>query len=101
MPDPLISQEPYEKKAEIKFFRGRYGERIALGAILLFGACLRLWQLSQNGYGTEYYASGIRSMMNSWHNFLYNSFDPASFVSIDKPPLSCNQPGKRGFPDEH
>ncbi len=26
-------------------------------------------------------------MLASWHNFLYVSFDPAGFVSVDKPPL--------------
>jgi len=24
----------------------------------------------------------------SWHNFLYGSFDPAGFVSVDKPPVA-------------
>src|SRR5262249_7918881 len=24
----------------------------------------------------------------SWHNFLFNSFDPAGFVSLDKPPVA-------------
>lgn len=27
-------------------------------------------------------------MLDSWHNFLFNSFDPAGFVSIDKPPVA-------------
>src|SRR5262245_9663594 len=27
-------------------------------------------------------------MSLAWHNFLYNSFDPAGFVSVDKPPLA-------------
>jgi len=27
-------------------------------------------------------------MASSWHNFLYASFDPAGFVSVDKPPLA-------------
>ena len=27
-------------------------------------------------------------MSGDWHNFLYNSFDPAGFVSIDKPPVA-------------
>lgn len=66
----------------------RYWDRIALAAIVLLAAGLRLWQLDQNGYGLEYYAAGVRSMMNSWHNFLYNSFDPAGFVSVDKPPVA-------------
>ncbi len=58
------------------------------GAILLLGAGLRFWRLDQNGYGTEYYSAAVRSMMHSWHNFLYNSFDPAGFVSVDKPPIA-------------
>ncbi|MBR1273397.1 glycosyltransferase family 39 protein [Bradyrhizobium sp. AUGA SZCCT0283] len=48
----------------------------------------RTWQLSQNDFGRQYYAAGVRSMLGSWHNFLFNSFDPAGFVSIDKPPVA-------------
>lgn len=66
----------------------RERDRIALGAIVLLGAGLRLWRLDQNGYGLEYYAAGVRSMLTSWHNFFYNSFDPAGFVSVDKPPVA-------------
>lgn len=62
--------------------------RLALPAILLLAAALRLWRLDQNGYGNEYYTAGVRSMAQSWHNFLYHAFDPAGFVSVDKPPLA-------------
>jgi 4-amino-4-deoxy-L-arabinose transferase-like glycosyltransferase len=48
----------------------------------------RTWQLSQNDFGRQYYAAGVRSMLESWHNFLFNAFDPAGFVSIDKPPVA-------------
>src|SRR5262249_48419524 len=34
------------------------------------------------------YTAGVRSMSQSWHNFLYNAFDPAGFISVDKPPLA-------------
>ena len=27
-------------------------------------------------------------MLGSWHNFIFNAFDPAGFVSIDKPPVA-------------
>jgi 4-amino-4-deoxy-L-arabinose transferase-like glycosyltransferase len=74
-PPPALSQPPYI-------------QWLILGSILLLGAGLRLWELDQNGYGTEYYAAGVRSMMNNWHNFLYNAFDPAGFVSLDKPPVA-------------
>ena len=69
-------------------FRHRWWERTLFGAIILLGAGLRFWRLDQNGYGTEYYSAAVRSMMPSWHNFLYNSFDPAGFVSVDKPPIA-------------
>jgi 4-amino-4-deoxy-L-arabinose transferase-like glycosyltransferase len=62
--------------------------RLALSAILLLAAVLRLWRLEQNGFGNEYYAAGVRSMSTGWHNFLYHAFDPAGFVSVDKPPIA-------------
>lgn len=61
--------------------------RLALGGILAIAALLNCWQLSRVGYGNTYYAAAVRSMLQSWHNFFFNSFDPGGFVSIDKPPL--------------
>ena len=48
---------------------------------------LNLYRLDQEGFGNTYYAAGVKSMLMSWHNFFFVSFDPAGFVSIDKPPL--------------
>jgi len=64
------------------------GRGLGLAAILLLGAALRGWGIERNGFGTEYYAAGVRSMAASWHNFLFNAFDPVGFVSLDKPPLA-------------
>ncbi len=61
---------------------------VALAMILALAALLRLWRLGAGGYGSLYYASGVLSMLDSWRNFFFNSFDPAGFVSIDKPPLA-------------
>lgn len=69
-------------------FSGTTWGRLGLGAILALGAALRLWQLDRNRFGTEYYSAGVRSMAESWHNFLFNAFDPAGFVSLDKPPVA-------------
>src|SRR5262249_45620584 len=33
-------------------------------------------------------AAGVRGMLDSWHNLIFNSFDPAGFISIDKPPVA-------------
>jgi 4-amino-4-deoxy-L-arabinose transferase-like glycosyltransferase len=60
----------------------------ALAAILLLGALLRGSGIERDGFGTEYYAAGVRSMAGSRYNFLFNAFDPAGFVSLDKPPLA-------------
>jgi 4-amino-4-deoxy-L-arabinose transferase-like glycosyltransferase len=57
-------------------------------AVLCAAAVLRLWRLGQNGFANEYYSAGVRSMSQSWHNFAYNSFDPAGFISVDKPPVA-------------
>ena len=59
-----------------------------LGGVMALGLGLRVWRLDQNGFGTEYYSAGVRSMLDSPHNFLFNSFDPAGFVSLDKPPIA-------------
>jgi hypothetical protein len=66
----------------------RLSLRLGLLAVLAGAAALRLWRLDQNGFGNEYYTAGVRSMSLSWHNFLYNSFDPAGFISVDKPPVA-------------
>jgi 4-amino-4-deoxy-L-arabinose transferase-like glycosyltransferase len=63
-------------------------EIAGLGAALVPAAALRLWDLEANGFGTEYYAAGVRSALQSADLFFYNSFDPAGFVSLDKPPVA-------------
>ena len=65
-----------------------YARLAGIAALLAVAAALRLWGLGQAGFGTQYYAAGVLSMLENWHNFFFNSFDPAGFVSIDKPPLA-------------
>lgn len=36
----------------------------------------------------EYYTVAVKSMMKSFHNFFYASFDPAGFITVDKPPVA-------------
>ena len=62
-------------------------QRLALGLVLAVAAVLDFWQLNQVGYGNTYYAAAVRSMLQNWHAFFFNSFDPKGFVTIDKPPL--------------
>src|ERR1700693_3805064 len=64
------------------------GARICLAAILAMAAALRFWRLGETGFITPYYLAGVRSMLEGWHNFFFNAFDPAGFVSLDKPPVA-------------
>ncbi len=62
--------------------------QLPLVAILTLSAVLNSWALSNAGWGNAYYSAAVRSMSQSWHNFVFASFEPGGFVSVDKPPLS-------------
>ena len=61
---------------------------VALGAILALAAYLDLWRLHRNGWANTYYSAAVHSMLESWRNFFFVSFDSGGLVSIDKPPLA-------------
>jgi len=50
-------------------------------------AFLHLYRLDEEGLSNLYYSAAVQSMLTSWHNFFFVSFDPNGFVSVDKPPL--------------
>jgi 4-amino-4-deoxy-L-arabinose transferase-like glycosyltransferase len=60
----------------------------ALGGVLFLAAALDLVHLGRNGYANTYYAGAVRSMLHSWRNFFFVSFDQGGLVSVDKPPLA-------------
>jgi len=62
-------------------------ENVILAFILFLSAILNFSNLSIEGYGNIYYASGVKSMMKNFKNFFFVSFDPSGFVTIDKPPV--------------
>ena len=55
---------------------------------VLLSAVLNTHRLAQNGYSNIFYSAGIKSMLQSLHNFVFVSFDPGGFISVDKPPLA-------------
>jgi 4-amino-4-deoxy-L-arabinose transferase-like glycosyltransferase len=61
---------------------------LALAGVLALSAVLNVNKLSQNGYANIFYSAGVKSMLRSWHNFLFVSFDPGGLVTVDKPPLA-------------
>ena len=58
-----------------------------LGVIVLLGAFLRFYELGAYSIGNTYYAATVQSMLTSWHNFFFASFEPGGSVMVDKPPL--------------
>ncbi|MBF2518919.1 ArnT family glycosyltransferase [Listeria marthii] len=35
-----------------------------------------------------YYTAAVTSMVQNFHNFFYGAFDPAGFITVDKPPVA-------------
>ncbi|WFA05138.1 glycosyltransferase family 39 protein [Bacillus sp. HSf4] len=68
-----------EKKRKIDIF---------LVLILALSACLNLYGIWNNDTDNAYYTAAVESMTQSFHNFFYASFDPAGFVTVDKPPVA-------------
>jgi 4-amino-4-deoxy-L-arabinose transferase-like glycosyltransferase len=56
--------------------------------LLLLAAVLDFWALDRNGWANTYYSATVRSMTQSWHAFLYGSFDATGIMTVDKPPLA-------------
>jgi 4-amino-4-deoxy-L-arabinose transferase-like glycosyltransferase len=66
----------------------RFGaHHLALAGVLALSAVVNMHRLSQNGYGNIFYSAGVKSMLRSWHNFFFVSFDPGGLIMVDKPPL--------------
>ncbi len=68
--------------------RARLLGRLALVAILVLAAGLRLWRLDRNGWGNPYYSAAARSMLSGPSQFFFGSFDPVGLVTVDKPPVA-------------
>ena len=60
---------------------------VGLGAIVLLGTFLRFYELGAYSIGNTYYAATVQSMLTSWHNFFFASFEPGGSVTVDKPPM--------------
>src|SRR5947207_10600178 len=58
-----------------------------LGSALAVSAVLNLWNLAQNGYSNTYYSVAVQSMLQSFRNFFFASYDAGGFISVDKPPV--------------
>src|SRR5689334_22294980 len=61
---------------------------LGLAIPMTVSAILNIWDLAQNGYSNLYYSVAVQSMMQSWHNFFFNSYDAGGFITVDKPPVA-------------
>ena len=66
----------------------RLATALTLLSITSLAAFLRLFDLGRAGLGSFFYASAVRSMGESWHNFFYAAYDPAGTINVDKPPVA-------------
>jgi len=82
-----LSRIPTAVAAARSTITTRTWHRLALAGVLLLAVFLHFFRLEQEGYANLYYAAAVKSMLTSWHNFFFNSFDPGGFVTVDKPPL--------------
>src|SRR5579884_1627306 len=88
LPEDLIGEPPILAGREREGAGPGFAwHRAALAAILLLSTFLSFYRLWADGDGNLYYAAAVKSMLSSWHNFFFVSFDPGGFVSVDKPPL--------------
>ncbi|MCY8868020.1 glycosyltransferase family 39 protein [Bacillus inaquosorum] len=68
-----------KKKRELDIF---------LILILLASAFLNIYNIWKDDTVNPYYTAAVTSMMQSFHNFFYASFDAAGFITVDKPPVT-------------
>ena len=77
--------EPTDKKPN--FFQ-RHKVDWVLAIILLIALGLYGYGTWKTGSANDFYTSAITSMTQSFKNFWYASFDPAGYITVDKPPVA-------------
>jgi 4-amino-4-deoxy-L-arabinose transferase-like glycosyltransferase len=63
-------------------------DSLLLVLVLALAAFLYLFDLGKEGFSNHYYAAAVRSMLENPALLVFNSFDPAGFVTVDKPPVA-------------
>lgn len=70
----------------MKFLKNNW-HKGALILILAVTGLLSFYSIGNEGYANQYYSAAVKSMLQSWHNFFFASFDPGGYVTVDKPAL--------------
>jgi 4-amino-4-deoxy-L-arabinose transferase-like glycosyltransferase len=65
----------------------KYKAEILLAGILAISAFLNIWNIWNMGFTNTFYAAAVKSTLINPAAGFFNSFDPAGFVTVDKPPI--------------
>jgi len=60
----------------------------ATASVMAFSALLYLVNLTVSGYANVFYSGAAWAASQSWTAWFMGSIDPASFITLDKPPLA-------------
>ncbi|HEY8911114.1 MAG TPA: glycosyltransferase family 39 protein [Desulfosporosinus sp.] len=71
----------------MKLLKGKRIDPLLIGIILL-AVFLNMYGIWKDQYANAYYTAAVTSMLQSFHNFFFASFDPGGFVTVDKPPVA-------------
>ncbi|WP_282801404.1 glycosyltransferase family 39 protein [Secundilactobacillus kimchicus] len=77
-----------EPSSSFKQPKRRFNVDWILSVILLLALFLYGWQIWKAGSANSFYTAAIESMTQSFKNFWYASFDPAGYITVDKPPVA-------------
>ncbi|HWN32705.1 MAG TPA: glycosyltransferase family 39 protein [Pseudonocardia sp.] len=66
----------------------RRWEWFSLAGLLGGTALVNLWGLAASGWANSFYAAAGWAGTRSWKALLFGAFDPAGFITVDKPPAS-------------
>nr|WP_136604554.1 glycosyltransferase family 39 protein [Paenibacillus dokdonensis] len=61
---------------------------VVLVIAILLAVFFSVFGIWDDQYVNAYYTSAVKSMLQSFHNFFYASFDPGGYVTVDKPPVA-------------
>jgi 4-amino-4-deoxy-L-arabinose transferase-like glycosyltransferase len=81
------AQTPAQRR-RLALARHPWARHVGLLVAVLVSAVMNLHRLGQNGYANIFYSAGVKSMLRSWQDFVFVSFDPGGLVTVDKPPLA-------------
>ncbi|MEC0369249.1 glycosyltransferase family 39 protein [Paenibacillus chibensis] len=68
--------------------KSRHRIDVMLVIAVLLAVFFSVYGIWDDQFVNAYYTSAVKSMLQSFHNFFYASFDPGGYVTVDKPPVA-------------